>query len=98
MVEPTKVLEALNAIRLEFRREAAVSRRAGDDELADLHNDDADDVENAYNQYKAHGDMAALVRALMEFETEPREIALEKLAAVVGKEVLEATGEVKFLR
>lgn len=98
MVDSTLVFEGMMAAARVFKQDASRARKAGDASLAETRSYDADDVENAVLSFKATGDLGQLVRSIMDFDTEPREIVLEKLVEKVGREPLEATGEVKFLR
>lgn len=98
MVDSTLVTEGMMAAVRVFKQDAARFRNKGDADAAQTRLDDADDVENALLSFKATGDLAQLVRSIMDFDTEPREIVLDALAERIGKEPLEETDEVKFLR
>lgn len=91
-----KVLAALDGCKRDLMAEAS-QYRDNDVMMFDSLSIDAADVDSIRSIYEATGVFEAMVSNVMDLDTIVRDRVLEALKNAVGKEVIEATGQVIYL-
>lgn len=95
MVDKNKVLAALRETERSYIRSANENKHDGI--LSEAYRMDARDVGGIRAVYEMTGDFPMMIESVMHLDTIVREQVLMDLAAAVGKEVVEATGQVIYL-
>lgn len=92
------VVTVLRNLQVDLMRTSNQYRRDGDGMLSELYKADSTDVSALRVAYETTADFFALIDSIMSMDTAIRERVLEELEVGVGRDPIEETGLVSFIR